>query len=74
VAQIKNSDQGFAPRRGAIFEVIAFVQRASEVARQRRQLRQLDDAALKDFGASRADAWEEGGKAWWNLPREQQKG
>jgi len=61
-------------RRGPLFEVIAFVQRAGEIARQRRELRRLDDAALKDFGASRADAWEEGGKAWWDLPTEKQGG
>jgi uncharacterized protein YjiS (DUF1127 family) len=24
--------------------------------------------ALKDFGASRADAWQEGGRPWWDLP------
>ena len=34
-------------------------------ARQRRQLLGLSDAALRDFGASRADAEFEGGKAAW---------
>lgn len=55
-------------RPGYLFEVVAFIQRAGEVSRQRRQLMQLGDQALKDFGASRADAWQEGGRAWWDLP------
>lgn len=36
-----------------------------ERARQRRQLLALSDGALKDFGASRADADGEGGKPAW---------
>lgn len=36
-----------------------------ENARQRRQLLALTDSALKDFGASRADAEREGGKPFW---------
>ena len=34
----------------------------TECARERRQLVALDDRALQDFGASRADAAREGGK------------
>jgi len=36
-----------------------------ERARQRRQLLALSDGALKDFGASRADADGEGSKPFW---------
>ena len=36
-----------------------------ERASQRRQLLDLDDAALKDFGRSRADAAREGTKPFW---------
>jgi uncharacterized protein YjiS (DUF1127 family) len=36
-----------------------------ERARQRRQLLALSDRALKDFGASRADAEGEGSKPFW---------
>lgn len=36
-----------------------------ERARQRRQLLALSDGALKDFGASRADAEGEGSKPVW---------
>jgi uncharacterized protein YjiS (DUF1127 family) len=49
-------------------EVFTFLARANEVARQRRALMQLGDHALKDFGVSRADAWHEAGRPWWDLP------
>jgi uncharacterized protein YjiS (DUF1127 family) len=55
-------------RSGAVTRLLAFMARASEVSRQRRALLQLGDMALKDFGASRADAWQEGGRPWWDLP------
>lgn len=53
-----------------LFEVVAFVERASQVARQRRALLRLGDSALKDFGASRADAWNEASRPWWDLPKD----
>ena len=53
---------------GAIDRLFRFLARAGEVARQRRALMRLGDQALKDFGASRADAWQEGGRPWWDLP------
>ena len=53
---------------GAIDRLFMFLARASEVSRQRRALMRLGDQALKDFGASRADAWQEGGRPWWDLP------
>jgi len=53
---------------GPVTRFLSFLARASEVARQRRALMQLGDEALKDFGASRADAWQEGGRPWWDLP------
>jgi len=36
-----------------------------ERARERRELLALDDRALQDFGASRADAAREGDKPFW---------
>ena len=33
--------------------------------RQRRALLALNDELLKDIGISRADAWHEAGKSWW---------
>ena len=38
-----------------------------ERARERRQLLALSDGALKDFGATRADADGEGSKPGWRL-------
>lgn len=56
-------------RTGSGFaKLFAFIARANQVARERRALAQLGDAALKDFAVSRADAAEEAGKPWWDLP------
>ncbi|KTT43065.1 hypothetical protein RSA46_18180 [Pseudomonas oryzihabitans] len=49
-------------------QVRAWVQRAVEVSRQRQALYQLDDAALSDLGLSRADAWQEADKPFWEQP------
>jgi uncharacterized protein YjiS (DUF1127 family) len=53
-----------------VARLFAYLERASEVARQRRALLRLGDMALKDFGASRADAWHEGSRPWWDLPKD----
>jgi uncharacterized protein YjiS (DUF1127 family) len=68
--ECKSGVEAAAPRgkSGAVARLLTFLARASEVSRQRRALLQLGDQALKDFGASRADAWHEGGKPWWDLP------
>lgn len=56
-------------RTGSGFaKLFAFIEQANRVARERRALMRLDDNALKDFGASRADALNEGAKSWWDLP------
>lgn len=47
---------------------VSWLSRALEVARQRRALLRLGDDALKDIGVSRADAWREGNRHWWDLP------
>ena len=47
------------PRGWAKLEV--WYRRAS----QRRQLRELDERLLRDIGISRADAWREGRKRFW---------
>jgi len=46
----------------------AWLKRALEVSRQRRALYRLDDAALHDLGLSRADAWQEADKPFWEQP------
>ncbi|WP_374439754.1 DUF1127 domain-containing protein [Pseudomonas panipatensis] len=45
--------------------VLARVSRWRELARQRRALAGLSDAALKDIGLSRADIYEEVEKPFW---------
>ncbi len=57
-------------KRRGLYAVLAFVERAGEVARQRRALLRLGDSELKDFGASRSDAWNEASKPWWDLPQD----
>jgi uncharacterized protein YjiS (DUF1127 family) len=44
--------------------IITLLDRQAQ-ARERRQLLGLSDMALKDFGASRADAEAEGAKPFW---------
>ncbi len=40
----------------------------ASLRRQRRQLASLDEAALKDIGLSRADAFREAQRPFWDLP------
>ncbi|MEI9898844.1 MAG: hypothetical protein WDN31_00525 [Hyphomicrobium sp.] len=69
--QIRSGRSAATQRRGrGLFEIVAFVERAAEVARQRRALLKLGDSALKDFGASRADALNEAARPWWDLPKD----
>ena len=42
------------------------LKRWSQLARQRRQLAMLDDAALKDLGLSRADVQQESERPFWD--------
>jgi len=49
----------------AVNNVVTTLLDWQERTRQRRQLLDLDDAALKDFGRSRADAAREGTKPFW---------
>jgi uncharacterized protein YjiS (DUF1127 family) len=78
-AEIETGIASSAPRAGLVLglvlglgrrigRLVDFVMRAGEVARQRRALMRLDDRMLKDIGASRADAYREGSRSWWDLP------
>jgi uncharacterized protein YjiS (DUF1127 family) len=49
----------------AVGNVVTTLLDWQERASQRRQLLDLDDAALKDIGRSRADAAREGSKPFW---------
>lgn len=61
----RRSGSGFA-------KLLRFVERANQVARERRELMRLGDAALKDFAVSRADAVGEASRPWWDLPTDRQ--
>ena len=41
-----------------------------DVARQRRQLLALGEGALKDIGRSRADAFREANRGFWDIPED----
>ena len=49
----------------AVGAIVTMLLDWQERARQRQQLFHLDDAALKDFGRSRADAYGETAKPFW---------
>ncbi len=44
------------------------IRRWHQLAKERRQLAMLDDAALKDIGLSRADALQESERPFWDDP------
>jgi uncharacterized protein YjiS (DUF1127 family) len=46
---------------------------AFAVARQRRQLRELDDHMLADIGVTRREAYAEGHKPAWDVPNHWRK-
>jgi uncharacterized protein YjiS (DUF1127 family) len=63
------------PRRrisvaGGIRRLIAALELAVEVRRERRMLLSLDDRILKDIGLSRGEAWAEGCRSLWEIPRD----
>ena len=48
--------------------LVALVRHALAVRRTRKQLARLDAAALSDIGVSRAAAWSEANRPFWELP------
>lgn len=50
------------------------LKRWNELARQRRLLAALDDAALKDMGLSREDVFQEVDRPFWDDPLAQSRG
>jgi len=47
----------------------ARLRQAQAITRQRRALRDLDDAILRDIGLTRAQALQEGSRPFWDAPR-----
>jgi uncharacterized protein YjiS (DUF1127 family) len=61
---------GFAKAGHALAVVASWPGRVLRVLRERRQLAMLDEATLKDIGISKADAYREWSRAFWDLPGE----
>jgi len=51
-----------------LVRAVSWVEAAFRTVRERRQLMALGDDALKDIGVSRADAYREGSRPFWDLP------
>jgi uncharacterized protein YjiS (DUF1127 family) len=57
-----------APRRPGVTELLIRVLFWRDTARQRGDLRRLDDRMLRDIGLSRADVEREAMRPFWDLP------
>ena len=53
---------------GSFLQIFRRLPRAFAVYRERRALMSLSDRSLKDLGLSRADAYREANRPWWELP------
>lgn len=69
IAHLETPNPGLKAR---LTQAVAWVEFAFRTARERRQLMALDEFALKDIGASKADAYREGSRAFWDLPQQRQ--
>lgn len=54
--------------RERLLQLLRYFRVRLDVARQRRRLRALDDAALNDIGISRAEALREASRSFWDIP------
>lgn len=61
----------FLDVRFRLRRILVWLQRAVQISRQRRALYRLDEGALHDLGLSRADAWQEADKPFWQQPAEE---
>jgi uncharacterized protein YjiS (DUF1127 family) len=55
-------------RRGVFARVLLQLELLLQVRKERRSLRELSEAGLKDIGLSRADVHLESGRSFWDLP------
>ena len=51
-----------------LHSLVKILHRCAQVSRQRRELADLDDRALRDIGISRVDADNEARRHFWDLP------
>lgn len=59
-----------ASAKQAFVTAAAWPSRVLRVLRERRQLAMLDQSMLKDIGLSKADAYREWSRSFWDLPEE----
>lgn len=64
---------GSSARPLSLAGLIAFLAKARSVARERRQLRALDQTALMDLGISPAEARQEADRPFWEMPKRYQR-
>jgi len=74
-SQARNEKRRVAPRSWGAETVVQRISQVvrtfawwAEVARQRQQLREMDERMLKDLGISRAEAVVEGSRPFWDVP------
>jgi uncharacterized protein YjiS (DUF1127 family) len=54
--------------QGALWKGFLALELALQVRNERRALRELGDAGLKDIGLTRSDVDAEGARSFWDLP------
>lgn len=57
-------------RLGRFVQILRRLPVAYRIYHERRALLALSDHTLKDLGLSRADAYHEASRPWWELPRD----
>ena len=55
-------------RLGQILRIVRQLPRAYRIHNERQALMSLSEHTLKDIGLSRADAYREANRPWWQLP------
>lgn len=62
------SQRRTASRLGQLWHLVRRLSLAYRVYQERRALLALSDRSLKDIGLSRADAYREANRPWWEVP------
>lgn len=58
------------PPARQLMRTLAWAEAVFRTVRERRQLMSLDEQSLKDIGLSRADAYGEWSRPFWDVPRD----
>jgi len=65
---LRAAKQPAITRYGRLLQMIGRLPTAYRIYRERRALLSLSDRGLKDIGLSRADAYREATRPWWEIP------